>query len=336
MQIGWNILSKYRNEIYGISILWIILFHVINLKYTALSKELKALNGLMHHGNIGVEIFLFMSGISLYYSMKNYQDVYSFYKKRLIRIYTPLLLIYGSYCMYTCIIKNNDILQLIKNITFYSFWFEGNSAVWFIALIIPLYLLYPLIFKFILENKSINRFFYIVLMCIGIYIFCYVLKVLDPSYFKNIEIALTRIPIFLLGCYCGILCYDGKLITKKIKLFSYLLLIYGIGYFHTSGIYFFRIPYFILTPCFVIWISVALKIISCDFLNKHLFKTGGLSLELYLSHVILIWTIREFYNSPLFGSSNVANFHKCLIIVLTISFFISNAVKLIEKKMLKI
>ena len=275
MQISWNILSKYRNEIYGISILWIILFHVINLKHTALSREFKALNGLIHHGNIGVEIFLFMSGICLYYSMKNNKDILCFYKKRLVRIYVPLLLIYGSYCTYICIIKNNDILQLIKNITFYSFWFEGNIAVWFIALIIPLYILYPLIFKFILENESINRLLYIMLMCVGVYIFCYTFKILDPYYFKRIEIGLTRIPIFLLGCYCGILCYEGKLISGKIRLLSFLILIYGIGYFHTAGIYFFRIPYFILTPCFVIWIALALEIISCDFLNKHLFKTGG-------------------------------------------------------------
>lgn len=70
MQISWNILSKYRNELYGFSILWIILFHGINVKPSALSKELSVFTGVIKHGSIGVEIFLFLSGFCLYYSLK--------------------------------------------------------------------------------------------------------------------------------------------------------------------------------------------------------------------------------------------------------------------------
>ena len=79
---------------------------------------------------------------------------------------------------------------------------------------------------------------------------------------------------------------------------------------------------------------------DCDLFRSNFVKifkrtfvqNGGLSLELYLSHVILIWSISLLYNSSLFGTSNVANFHKCLIIVFMISFFISKTVKIIEKK----
>lgn len=97
MVIKWSILSKYRNELYGISILWIILFHGLQFKNFSLSNELKILDGIIKHGNCGVEIFLFLTGISLYYSLKSHDNLRIFYINRLKRIFLPLLIIDGSY-----------------------------------------------------------------------------------------------------------------------------------------------------------------------------------------------------------------------------------------------
>lgn len=94
MQISWNILSKYRNELYGFSILWIILFHGLNVKNSSLCKELEVLSGFIKHGNCGVEIFLFLSGMCLYYSFKNNEKVVQFYIKRLKRILIPFFIGY--------------------------------------------------------------------------------------------------------------------------------------------------------------------------------------------------------------------------------------------------
>ena len=221
MHISWDILSKYRNELYGVSILWIILFHGLEFKNFNLFKEISGFKKIIEHGNIGVEIFLFMSGVCLYYSMKKERNIFKFYKKRFKKILIPFLLIDCLYWFCSCIILNNDILTFIKNITFYSFWFEGMKTVWFIALIIPLYIFYPLLFKYILNNNKINRLIYIVSLCIVAYVICYILKSVDPKCFKMIEIALTRIPVFLLGSYCGILVYEGKEISSRTKLITF-------------------------------------------------------------------------------------------------------------------
>lgn len=334
MNISWNILSKYRNELYGISIVWIVLFHGIILKKVELSNELSVLTGILKHGNCGVEIFLFLSGISLFYSMKKESNIEKFYVKRLKRIVIPFFLIEGIYWLYNCVILKSDFLEFVKNITLYSFWFEGDKLVWFIALILPLYIFYPILFKFILNNSKINRIFYIVSLCLIVYVICKLLKYFDPHYFKMIEIALTRIPVFLLGSYCGILAYENKEIKSNIKLVSFIIVIMGIGYFYEQPFSLennFRMPYLLLGPSLAIWISICLNIISNAKLNVLLSLWGGLSLEVYLSHVILRL---KFLDSVLYGKSAVANFYKYLIFVLLGAYIISKLVVYVQEKII--
>lgn len=48
-------------------------------------------------GSIGVEIFLFLSGMGLFFSMRKNENVLCFYKKRLKRLSVPYVLIGGIY-----------------------------------------------------------------------------------------------------------------------------------------------------------------------------------------------------------------------------------------------
>ena len=54
-------MSRYRGELMGAAIVFIILFHV------PLARS-DAFFGLRRCGNIGVDMFLFLSGIGLWYS----------------------------------------------------------------------------------------------------------------------------------------------------------------------------------------------------------------------------------------------------------------------------
>ena len=46
MNITWGILSKYKNELYGFSIIWIILFHGLELRRASLGKALDIFKGV--------------------------------------------------------------------------------------------------------------------------------------------------------------------------------------------------------------------------------------------------------------------------------------------------
>lgn len=112
MNITWGLLSKYRNELYGFSIIWIILFHGIILKKCSLPTSLKLLEDFLKRGNLGVEIFLFLSGCCLYFSMKEDDNILNFYRKRLLRIFSSLSIICGTYWFWTCVVQQQNIVKL--------------------------------------------------------------------------------------------------------------------------------------------------------------------------------------------------------------------------------
>ena len=86
----WGDLSKYRSQIYALSILWIVVFHVLETFSDKFQFNwLFAI--VFNNGNTGVDIFLFLSGISMFYSMRKYEtlnrkNLADFYKRRFGKI----------------------------------------------------------------------------------------------------------------------------------------------------------------------------------------------------------------------------------------------------------
>ena len=79
-------ISRYRGELMGAAMLFIILFHV------ALPRE-NAFFGLRRMGNVGVDMFLFLSGIGLWFSWMKNPSAKHFFIRRYLRIYPAWLII---------------------------------------------------------------------------------------------------------------------------------------------------------------------------------------------------------------------------------------------------
>lgn len=76
--------SNERSALYGISILSIIIFHYFeDLNASDFSGVLRSIGAVYLRiiGSVGVELFIFLSGISLFFSMKKDEKVKQFYKK---------------------------------------------------------------------------------------------------------------------------------------------------------------------------------------------------------------------------------------------------------------
>lgn len=73
-------ISRFRGELMGAAMLFIILFHV------ALPRE-NAFFGLRRMGNVGVDMFLFLSGIGLWFSWMKNPSAKHFFIRRYLRIY---------------------------------------------------------------------------------------------------------------------------------------------------------------------------------------------------------------------------------------------------------
>lgn len=149
VQIKKNSLTAYRSELFGIATLMIVLCHSVSIVPFP-----DTLATLISYGTMGVNIFLFLSGVGLYYSMKNNGDCLEFYKKRFIRVVIPYLFIAGLwYGIRYLICENGNIVQFLYELSTLSFWKEHKGA-WYVAAIIPIYIIYPLLFRWLEKGKK--------------------------------------------------------------------------------------------------------------------------------------------------------------------------------------
>lgn len=146
------LITKYRNELFGIATLMIVLCHSVSIVPFP-----NSLSNIINYGTMGVNIFLFLSGIGLYYSLKNNGNIFEFYKKRFTRVIIPYLFIGGLwYGIKYLICGKGDIAQFLYELSTLSFWIEHKGA-WFVAAIIPFYLFYPLLFKWLENGRRILK-----------------------------------------------------------------------------------------------------------------------------------------------------------------------------------
>lgn len=92
--LTYKSLSKYRGFLMGFAILWVMYFH-IPLKFAT------EIGWFTHRiGFYGVDIFLFLSGLGVYFSLMKRPNVLRFYKARLVRILPAYVIVACvSYCL---------------------------------------------------------------------------------------------------------------------------------------------------------------------------------------------------------------------------------------------
>ena len=145
-----NIYSIYRKELMGIAAIIIILCHIAGNHVLLPTTVIKIL-GL---GNYGVDIFMFMSGLGMFYSLSNYTgSINGWYKKRLIRILIPYLITTFVYCIIRAYYNSFSFTDAILSLSTMDFWLYGRGA-WFVAAIIPLYLITPFMSKLIKTRRN--------------------------------------------------------------------------------------------------------------------------------------------------------------------------------------
>ena len=72
---------KYRKELFGVATLMILLCHSVSIVPFP-----DRIGTFISYGTMGVNVFLFLSGIGLYYSFNKNGDIIAFYKKRFMRV----------------------------------------------------------------------------------------------------------------------------------------------------------------------------------------------------------------------------------------------------------
>lgn len=210
-KITWNLLSKYRSELFGFAIISIIIFHYFeDLNATNISGILKVFTKgyIWLIGSIGVEIFIFLSGLGLYYSLRKQFNISRYIYNRVERTIIPYL-IYGGFfwIVVDIILSKRYIKNFLYDYSLLSFWIDGNKHLWFVAFIIVIYIIFPYIYVlFVRQNSKTQKRNFIFLICTMYLLVLITILKIFPSFFQNTEIALTRVPVFVLGLYYGEKC----------------------------------------------------------------------------------------------------------------------------------
>ena len=125
-----NLLSKHRSVIMGIAMMMIVLYHQPFSTFPG--------SALIHrYGMLGVDIFLFLSGFGIYFSLAKSKDksIGSFYRRRLVRI-LPTAILAGLLVTIPCGAPSSHPWSL--SVT--------GLNLWYIRSILLLYLIAPFLF----------------------------------------------------------------------------------------------------------------------------------------------------------------------------------------------
>ena len=120
--------------------LFVILFHV------ALDRG-DPFYGLRRCGNVGVDIFLFLSGVGLWFAWTKTPSVSHFYRRRLIRILPTWLICSTAFYLPDYLGAqrfSKNVVDLLGDITInWDFWLHDELTFWYVPAIMLLYLIAP-------------------------------------------------------------------------------------------------------------------------------------------------------------------------------------------------
>ena len=189
-------ISRFRAEQMGAAMLFVILFHV------ALDRG-DPFYGLRRCGNVGVDIFLFLSGVGLWFAWTKTPSVSHFYRRRLIRILPTWLICSTAFYLRDYLGArrfSKDIGDLIGDITInWDFWLHDELTFWYVPAIMALYLVAPWYMRLI-ERYPTYRWLPMLMV-----VWCVMVQWVLPIHAAvgHLEIFWSRVPIFFIGINMG-------------------------------------------------------------------------------------------------------------------------------------
>ncbi len=320
-------ISRFRAEQMGIAMLIIILFHVQ-------LPRLDPFFGLRRMGNIGVDMFLFLSGIGLWFSWMKKPSLRHFFSRRYLRIYPAWLLIA---CLYYIPRFHGgglwEWIDLVLDITInWDFWLHDELTFWYIPATMMLYLFAPA-YMTLIQRHPIYRW-----LPVAMIVWCILVQWVTPIHqaVGHLEIFWSRVPIFFIGINMGEMVrrkqtIDGTGIWMILLLFVMTLAacIFLEQVRHGQfPLFIERMLYIPLTITTVLLLNRILRR-TPTWCNRMLAFVGGLSLEAYLIHSHFVLD----YIEPL-GWTYWPTFLTCVAITLPAAWLLSKLMEIVRKKII--
>lgn len=278
-------ISRYRAEQMGAAMLFVILFHV------ALDRG-DPFYGLRRCGNVGVDIFLFLSGVGLWFSWTKTPDVKHFYRRRLLRILPTWLVVATAFYLPDYLGPrrySTNFADLIGDITVnWDFWLHDELTFWYVPAIMLLYMLAPWYMRLI-QRHPVYRWLPLLMV-----VWCVMVEWVLPIHraVGHLEIFWSRVPIFFIGVNCGEMVKSGHRVSGDavwllavtfLMTFGTCLYLEQVRHGHFP-LFVERMLYIPFTLCTVLVMNRIFRR-TPRWVNRAFAFVGALSLEAYLIHI---------------------------------------------------
>ena len=278
----------------GFAILWVMLFHFpLNLTPN------NPLGFIQNIGYGGVDIFFFLSGFGLYFSLsRDGFTLKEYYKNRFARILPEFWLVLTLLFVASVSFDAPSFLSYICKASTLGYWlcvWDAPLFLWYISAILGFYAIYPMFFRCFKKYGLIAP---IVAICVGL-VLIVLYALISVFAFDNenvgslLILSIARIPIFFMGSIFGYWVKSKQTIVlsvNMIRLFVavaiisllalYVFINYLPEYLWTCSLYF--VPFIVITPVLCMFLAYAFKLSGK--LNVIFSYFGVFSLEIYLCH----------------------------------------------------
>ena len=278
-------ISRFRAEQMGAAMLFVILFHV------ALDRG-DPFYGLRRCGNVGVDIFLFLSGVGLWFSWVKTPDVLRFYRRRLLRIVPTWIVVATAFYLPDYLGArrfSRSLVDLMGDITInWDFWLHDELTFWYVPAIMALYLVAPWYMRLV-QSRPVYRWLPLLMV-----IWCVMVQWVLPIHHAvgHIEIFWSRVPIFFIGINFGEMVRTRRhlpgeavwlLLITFLMTFGTCLYLEQVRHGHFP-LFVERMLYIPFTVCTVLVMNRIFRRMP-QWVNSSFRFVGALSLEAYLIHI---------------------------------------------------
>ena len=283
--ISFANISHHRSELMGLAMIAIVLFHV-NV------PRLSPFYGLWRMGNMGVDVFLFLSGVGLWYALTGNTSLKRFFTRRYLRIYPTWLLVASLYYVPRFLQGakgTKEMIDLAGDVLVnWDFWLHDELTFWYIPATMMLYLFAPAYVKLV-SRHPVYRWLPVLMI-----VWCVAVQWVVPLHnaVGHIEIFWSRVPIFFIGINCGAMVKQGQSLSAQSVWLLVAAVVLSLGvdiYLEQTRhglfpLFIGRMLYIPATFSLVLLLSNWLTAVP-QAIKRALRLVGMVSLEMYLLHV---------------------------------------------------
>lgn len=186
---GQNAVSRSRDELKGLAILWIVFYHAkLGLG--------GALGGFQSLGYAGVDLFFFLTGFGLFHSLSQCGDLKRYCARRLWRIlpaYLPVCAVWLCLMLPALELSFVPALQtILGNLLLVGYWGSVPQMIsWYMSGLVPALVLAPFVHACLTRSARPRLAALVLLGLSGVCGLCFA--------FDERLIMVARLPVFILG-----------------------------------------------------------------------------------------------------------------------------------------